>query len=1363
MQNHWSQLLVPHFILERFANQSLRGEFSGACLFVDISGFTALTETLLQDGTDGAEELANTVQAVFDPLVEQIYAFGGFVSGFAGDAFYALFPGEQFQSCQNAVNAASGIRRHILANPTQKTRFGHFRFEIKMGIAFGQVEWAIVVPREGTGYERVAAYYFRGTAIEESTVAENMARPGEIIISVQVLQILRATVTIETIGSANFFRIRALKFPTRPPRGGPSPALSTPPASPVPVDPSLFSQFVPSAIRHQAVRGEFRQVVSFMLNIPEPNFPGRIDETIQAIFTLQAQYGGYLNGVVFGDKGCHLLLYWGTPTSYENDVERALHFALALQKTLSFPIRGGITYQFMYAGFVGTTLQTNYACYGRGVNLASRCMEAAPWDQIWVEEQVARARPPFELEWVGYLQFKGFGDELPVFRLSRRQTPGPVFYEGELIGREREIGQVVAAAQPIFEGRFAGVTLIEGEAGLGKSRLVYTAEKRLEACKFLVFPCEQAQTQSFTPIRNFLRKYFQLAPDSSTNPTRFMSRLRALMDTGNLPLQSELSLTYSCLGALIGLHWPGSHYEQLDPQGRFQNTLLGLKALLKAESLRQPLVLVLEDAQWLDEDSRKFFEYLTRNLDNFPMALWITTRTGENPLRNVPAHTISLAPLTLPGLRQLAEETLRQPPAPELIEFLAPRAEGNPFFAEQILLYMDENDLLRATDRGLVPIENIEDEILPVDVRAILTARLDSLTGEVKTVVQMASVLGREFEILVLAQMMRDDPRLMEKIEEASKASIWSALNQLHYLFKHALLRDTAYNMQLLSRRQELHHLAAQSLEHLQTAGITVQPGEIAYHYEQANLPQKALPYFIQAGETAAYAYQNALALSYFQSALTLIGKEDTKRQFQIWLAMEKIYDLEGKRELQKAACDRLQALAQTLHDPEAQAEAALRFAFYHRAINNYPAMVKAAEQCIALSKHRNPNQEVSAHIRIAHALWLQGHYDEAKSRLEQALSLTQSPAFTDQRLVAEIWRNLGVVLWFIQDYAAAEVQYKRALAYCREAKTRDMRGEAACLNNLGILAQMREQFDQALDFYQQAVETYQKAGDRQGEGNTLANLGGLAASRGDFPLAIETFQRVFALALETGDRHGQGHAQNHLGQIAMNLGQYEAAHDYYTRALRIYQEINDLRGIGHITLNRSHLALREEAYETALSLAQAALAHVRKWRDPPTEGSAWWVVGVAQTHCGNFALASEAFQHAAQIFTALKANHALSETYAAEAVLLLLQDQPSLALQKIAPLLEQLEEVGVNSQTADSHYLLGAKHPFQVYWHCYQVLSAAQDPRALPFLQTTQALLQKVANQIQDDTLWRSYLERDPIHARIMREEPPPGDLAIP
>ncbi|NJN44860.1 MAG: AAA family ATPase, partial [Anaerolineae bacterium] len=731
---------------------------------------------------------------------------------------------------------------------------------------------------------------------------------------------------------------------------------------------------------------------------------------------------------------------------------------------------------------------------GRGVNLASRCMTAAPWGEIWVDEQVARrVTAPFELEWVGHLQFKGFAEELAVFRLSQRQLPEKILYKGDLIGREGELSQLASYIKPINKGLFAGTILIEGEMGMGKSRLVHTYQERIrEDYKFFVFQCDPTQHMSFAAIRSFLRQYFQQWVENPTNPTNFMTKLRSLLDKVDAQLQSDLSLTYSCLGALIGLHWPDSHYEQLDPSGRLQNTLVGLKALIKAESLHQPVVIFIEDAHWMDNESRFFFEYLTRNIESYPIGIIVTTRGGEDVTRSFvgPLHHLSLAPLNLPGLAQLAEETLQKPASPELIQFLFSRAEGNPFIAEQILLYLEENELLIETEAGLFPSDEIDPEIMPVDVRAILTARLDSLPQDVRSVVQTASVLGREFEFLVLSQMLHEDHNLQQKVDIAAQASIWTALSHLQFVFKHGLLRETAYNMQLLSRRRELHSLAAESLEKLQAAGITPKFGELAYHYEFAGLPEKAVPYLEKAGDAAAYDYQNQQALDYYDHALALTSPENYITRFRLTLSQEKIFDLQGNRESQKTACDSLINLAQKTHNPLTQAEAALRLAFYNRAINNYPATVEAAEKCIALAGDKDPNLTASAHVRVGHALWLQGQYDESYQRLEQALELTQMDGYYDEKLTAEIWRNMGVVCWYKQDYDAAEFRYKQALSYCQSPDTRDIRGEAACLNNIGILNQYRGKLDVAIRYYQQSVEVYQMAGDRQGEGNTPSKFG---------------------------------------------------------------------------------------------------------------------------------------------------------------------------------------------------------------------------------------------------------------------------------
>ncbi|NJN44861.1 MAG: tetratricopeptide repeat protein [Anaerolineae bacterium] len=243
----------------------------------------------------------------------------------------------------------------------------------------------------------------------------------------------------------------------------------------------------------------------------------------------------------------------------------------------------------------------------------------------------------------------------------------------------------------------------------------------------------------------------------------------------------------------------------------------------------------------------------------------------------------------------------------------------------------------------------------------------------------------------------------------------------------------------------------------------------------------------------------------------------------------------------------------------------------------------------------------------------------------------------------------------------------------------------------------------------------------------------------------------MFSLALETNDKHGQGHAQNYLGQIATQLGQFDTSSGYFNRAMAIYQEINDQRSIGHVHLNRSILALFNEKPSMALTYAKAALEHTEKWHDPPTQGTAWFVAGQASIALQNFVESESALKEAERIFTDLEATKSLMEVLAGFARLHLMQNQPTLARKRIAPVLEHLAPV-FNAPQPEEHQLFGAKHPFLVYITCFYVLKAVKDDRAAQVIDTTRYLLTHIAEKIQDDTLWHSYLENIRSHAEIMK-----------
>ncbi len=842
--------LVPSFIIENLSQNRLQGAFSCAALFVDISGFTSITEALMEHGQHGAEVMATVMRTVFTPLVHSVFEQGGFVTNFAGDALTAVFPTpdeDEKEATLRALVAAWQIQEHMATNAQQKTRYGDFAFSTKVGLAAGEVTWGIITA-ESTGR---AAYYFRGAAIEGCAGAEKVAQAGDIIANSTAYEAVHRHVLAQQVNS--HWRIKQITA-----------ALPQPQTVCLP-DPDVekMARFFLRSLIEQEISGEFRQILTLFISLQGSPDHAQLSAFMEQVFRLQERYGGVLNRVDFADKGCHLLLFWGAPTSYENDITRALNFILECRQLSEIPLRAGITYRIAHAGSIGSELAEEYTCYSRGVNLAARHMTTAGWDEIWVDGEIAsRAEAGFTLESLGRKQFKGFAEPQPVSLLTgHREDISSPFAERPLAGRREELSRLQNAIQPIYEGRFAGVVTVVGEAGIGKSRLVHELlDPIANAGETAVFHCQTDEIirQSLNPFRYFLRYYFDQSTtrDEVDNKRRFAAILDDLETAvPDSTLKDELERISSFLGSLVGLNWEGSLYEQLGPELRFENSLSALKTLFRAESRRRPVIIQLEDAHWLDHDSKEFLGRLTRNMADFPLILLVTSR------EDVPAdlfapdaafEAIHLQALGQESLEDMAQAIIDRRPSPALLRLLEERTGGNPFYVEQMLLYLLENDLLEAVvDQvaGVLP----GDVYIPTDVRALLTARLDRLPAPVKEVVQNAAVLGREFETPILFAMMARDTTLERKLATAVDESIWSTLDQVRYLFQHALLRDAAYDMQLHSRLRQLHKSAALAFEdqHEHDPDLAPRYPEIAYHFDKAEERAQASLYYGEAGEQA--------------------------------------------------------------------------------------------------------------------------------------------------------------------------------------------------------------------------------------------------------------------------------------------------------------------------------------------------------------------------------------------------------------------------------------------------------------------------------------------------------------------------------
>ena len=1296
--------LVPQFILDNHRSANFSGSFQAAVLFVDTSGFTALAETLSTHGSHGAEVLARVIRDTFAPLFRSVYTQGGWVASQEGDAFTAVFPKPEgeIEFARRAVSAAVAIQETMAGHKHHSTPYGEFQIQVKIGMAFGNVSWTILRAED----DKRAVYYFRGEAIDRSSAAQAPAAAGESLLDGSFLSLISEQ--IETEPAGDFFRL--IRF-----TGEVAPALSVPLPQ---IDLELAARYYPRELYRWSTSGEFRQVAILFVSLPTIRNEAQLATFMQTLFDLLDRYGGLLSQVGFGDKGPHLLLFWGAPVAYENDIERLLNFILDLQTQTAIPIIGGATYRTAHTGFIGSELAETFAPFGVGTNLAARFMSAASRGEIWLDEAIARrAAQQFQLDENGERRFKGFGSPQKVFVLVDRKEEFDL-HQNAVFGRGNELQALVEFCGPVFAGRCAGALVIWGEPGMGKSHLAYELIHSLknqadQPFQFIVGQSDEILRQPFNPFRYWLRRAFQIsdAQGESRNKRNFNRKVDELIAaTTRQPLADELDRTRSFLGALLDLYWADSLYEQVDAKGRYENTTLALIALLEAECSRRPVLFLLEDAHWLDEDTYAFLPRLLHALDSpegtLPFALLITARP-ENSMRlaqDLAAQEISLGRLSRTALADLAKAQLGGIPQADLMDALEERTEGNPFFCEQTLQYLKEEGLLDERE-GNWSVRRAGEIALPADVGSLLVARLDHLRRSVKEIVQTAAVLGREFEMETLGAMLPSLPDLNAVMKQAEAEKIWSPVSETRWSFRHILLRDAAYQMQVLTQRTALHRLALQTLQAKyagdgEESSISLEHlGALAYHAEAAGQWDEAVHYLDLGGQSALNAYQNRQAEEYFTRALALADLSDAETRCKLLIGRETAAEIQGKPEQRQEDLTALERLGDLIGNPDLTARIRMRRANFLLQSGAYQESTKEALQALETATATGADAiAITAYQCLAVCAMRLGEYSAGIADAQKGLALAEKAGYRKDECT--LWNTLGLIAIEQRDLVSARENFEHSLEIARLISS--LINEAPPLNNLGLVAGLQGDYGALLDYYEQALEIARKTGNRYNEGLVLGNLGWHAGSTGEFSKAKSYGEQFLHIARETGNLNGEVYGLINLSVYAVALANYSSAHAHAASAVELARRLNDrsaeawgLTYQGHAWLETGRAKEAEEAYTASLT--------IRRELDQPV---------LALEPLAGLALAA------------------------------LAQERQVESLQHVEAIMTHL----------DQGSLEGTEEPVRVYLACYRCLSTAQDSRARVVLENCYRFLQERAAKIQDETARGMFLENIPAHRELMR-----------
>jgi predicted ATPase len=507
-------------------------------------------------------------------------------------------------------------------------------------------------------------------------------------------------------------------------------------------------------------------------------------------------------------------------------------------------------------------LQTDYVPVGHSTNLAARMEQMATSGSILITEHTKRLTEGFfEVKALGTAKVKGMTEPLSIYEVL---GAGPLRTRLQVaarrgltrfVGRQTELEQLqrALAQAKVGHGQIVGVM---GEPGLGKSRLFYEFKllSQSEGLLLEAYSVSHGKASTYLPVIELLKCYLQLQPHDNerTRRERVIGKV--------LGLDRSLEDTLPYLFALLGIEEPPSPLQQMDLQIRRQRMFDALKKLLLRESLNQPLVLIFEDLHWIDSETQGFLDVLSESVASAHILLLVNYRPEY---RQEWGHKTYYTQLRLAPFGQAeAEEFLTallgdeggapgQSPLQALKQRILEKTDGTPFFMEEIVQDLYEQGVLERDavgSRRAVPLP--QDLHIPTTVQGVLAARIDRLAPEEKALLQQLAVIGREFSLglvrQVISQPEDDLYRLLSSLQRKEFLYEQPAFPDVEYLFKHGLTQEVAYNSVLIERRKALHQQIAQAIEQLFHDRLEEHYSALAHHYQRSGNTEKAIKYILQ-------------------------------------------------------------------------------------------------------------------------------------------------------------------------------------------------------------------------------------------------------------------------------------------------------------------------------------------------------------------------------------------------------------------------------------------------------------------------------------------------------------------------------------
>ena len=609
-------------------------------------------------------------------------------------------------------------------------------------------------------------------------------------------------------------------------------------------------------------------------------------------------------GTVNQFTGDGLMALFGAPLAHEDHAQRACYAALAMQKDLAeygekvkkdygqeFRLRIGLNSGPVVVGSIGDDLHMDYTAIGDTINLASRMESLAKPGSLFVSRNTYKlAKNFFQFEPLGKFPIKGKEEPQEAYELLRptevktRIESAMVSGLTKFVGRKKEMESL----QEILEKARSGsgqVIGIVGEAGVGKSRLILEMRKMFPQEEYLYFEgrcLHYGGSIAFLPLLDILRSYFEI---KEGDPEYLIKRK---MKEKILALDEKLDILPP-FQELLSLKVDDEAYLKLEPKQKRERIFESIRDLFMRESQNKPLVLVIEDLHWIDKTSEEFLDYLIGWLANTPILLILlyrpeyTNRWGSKSCYN----KLGLDQLPLKPSAELVQSILGEGEiVPELKNLILGKAAGNPLFMEELTHTLIENGSIQRTGDQFVLSKKASDIQVPDTIQGIIAARMDRLEESLKRIMQVASVIGREFAFRILQAILDMKEELKSQLLNLQGLEFIyekRLFPELEYIFKHTLTQEVAYNSLLLKRRKEIHEKTGKAIESLYPNRLEEFYEMLAYHYSRSDNLDKACHYLKLSGNKSTRNNSLWEAYRFHQEALSILNQmpetEESKRE----------------------------------------------------------------------------------------------------------------------------------------------------------------------------------------------------------------------------------------------------------------------------------------------------------------------------------------------------------------------------------------------------------------------------------------------------------------------------------------------------